>query len=368
MSGIEEGLAEQEADIAADANSESGQGSTYDDEIDAAKAAVSKAVKAAEKEEATEGQVPKPKPAAKPKAKPAAPKPEPTEAKGETEPKVEPEDDEDVYHVKNVLSQRKAMAAKKAEFNEEQALARRELEGLYEQIQAEKRHIDEQRRIMSDYKKDPARAVREAGLDPEEFIRHLAREGTPEGRQEREMMELRAEIQEQNRRWEQQEQQRQQQEQEAQQRYAVQYRQNVEQEFLSHVNNEELRPLTKAFYEGREDELVAAADILAMRYRQKSRGREAPLDQLADWIEESVAERFQKMYESRVASQAQANGSAPSKEVGQPPLSPTAASERRSFGKPEQDLDGEELVQLAKQQAAAAIAEYRRMNPDADDY
>lgn len=360
----EEGMAADVTDITGgEATGEVDPGDAFEAEKAEARAEVAKALANAEKEDGEGEKAPEAAAAPKRKAKPAA-KAEAAEKPAEKPAETE-ESDEDILAVKNILSQRKKLAEEKVRYTEEQAAAKRELEQLYEQIQYERKQVEAQREAMLGFRKDPARAVREAGLDPEEFIHQLAKEGTPEGRMERELYELRQQLQSQQDQWKSLEQQRAQYQQHVAQQQAVQFRQKVEQDFLSEALNEEVRPLTRAFYEGREEALIAEADIIAMQYRNLT-GREAPLSQIADYIEEAVAERFQKMYDRRAGSQARPADGTPSKAVGEAPLSPHSASERRSFGSQAPDLDGDELIQYAKQQAAAAIAEYRRNNPNSD--
>jgi hypothetical protein len=122
-------------------------------------------------------------------------------------PKEEPEEEEavdpDKATVKQLLKAREKVAQAKREASlvkddvtkQREAFQREQYE--FQQILArEKAEIQRERQALASLRKDPARAIRELGLNPEEYILQLAQEGTPEGQAAREKREMQEQIQE----------------------------------------------------------------------------------------------------------------------------------------------------------------------------
>lgn len=287
----------------------------------------------------------------------------PKEGKGNDEGNQE-EDSEPDTSLKRLLKHRQDNAAPKKEAQDRFAKERAEIEAktkeiqqVWAQIQQEQARIQRERERFEKLRRDPAAAIREVGWEPEQFIVDLARDGTPEGQAARQQRELQQQLQE-MKEW------RAQQErnfQEAQQRQhweqQAQYRQHIIKTFTEDALNEELRPHTAAVYKGRESALMDLADRIAQEYRDLSGGKEASLKEVADFIEEELAERLNGWYDKRTGTKvAASDGAKPGKGSKGKSLTPEAASESRSLGrKGLKDLDEEERKAAAKAAVAAAL-------------
>jgi hypothetical protein len=289
--------------------------------------------------------------------------------------KPEPEEDEEVdldkASVKQLFKHREKLAGAKrdAVTKHQQEMAqlqqeRQQFEQEKLRIQQERLQIQRQAQRLAKLKSDPAQAVMEAGWDPEEFIVNLAQEGTEAGKQARAHRQMQQELAE-IRQWKQQQAEQYQQALQAQEHHQqVQFRQSVEQEFLTAAFDEKTRPHTASFYKGRERALIAEGDLIAADYREMT-GREASLSEIADYVEEQLAERYKTWYETsrklgltkdeahEVA--ASETGGAPSAGKRGKTLSGSISSERRSLGSALKDLDGDERLEAAREAVRQAI-------------
>lgn len=293
-----------------------------------------------------------------------------TEEDGEEAPKSEPLPDPKKATVTQLLKNREKLAkeklAVKEEINAEREAFRKEqeeLRNLQAQVQQERQFLQQQAQRLQALKSDPARAVREAGWEPEDFILRLAREGTPEGQADRQTMQMREELA-QLKQWRQEQAQQAQHAQRAQEyQRLVDYRREVENQFLTTAVNEEKYPHISNFYKGREAALISEGDIIAAEFRQLSGGREASFSEVADYIEEELASRT-KAYYSKTNANAQADASGtsgkPTKGNKGKTLSQGMASERRTLGTSQKNLDGEERLLAAREATKLAIAEARQ--------
>lgn len=285
--------------------------------------------------------------------------------KRKTESGDEKEFDPETASVKEFLKNREKIANLKKNAKEEISAERQQFESerqaFYQQqlkLQQQQELLQRQAQALQALKSDPARAVREAGYDPEQFILDLAQEGTPEGKAQRELRELRDQlVQMQNY---QQHQLRQQQM--AQQQYQHQQianaRNHAVQTFVKLGMDEDKYPHIATFYKGRERSLVAAGDLTAEEYRTLSGGKEGGWEDILDYIEDQLAERANSWYEKRGAGKvktAHVDDERP-KSKGKT-LSPDVSGERRTL-KPKtlNDLDGEERLEAARQAVAVALA------------
>lgn len=318
-----------------------------------------------EHKESTEGS--RQRPAEKPTVPTAKESGEEEEA-----PKSEPAPDPRKASVKELLKNREKLAkeklAVKEEINAEREAFRREQEAFRQEqarLMQEREFLRQQAARIQALKSDPARAVREAGWDPEEFIMSLAREGTPEGQLDRQTRQLREELA-QIKAWkEQQAREAQEYQRRAEYERLYNYRQEVERQFLGTAINEDKYPHIANFYKGREGALISEGDIIAAEFRNLSGGREASFDEVADYIEEELASRFNNLYSKRYGNGTQqATGSVnvvkPAKGSKGKSLSPGMASERRTLGKELMDLDGEERILAAREAVGMALAEARK--------
>lgn len=282
-------------------------------------------------------------------------------AKSEPKPKPKEEDD-DASQLRKALQERREAAKYKAEASAEVEKARQEARQFYQQLQREKSELAQERQKFDMLRKDPIRAIKENGWDPEEFILDIANDGTPEGqarRANREMQQQLAEL----RQWKQEQADASVKAQErAQEQARAQQRRQVEQTFLNTAASRKedgthLNGHLVSFYKDDPEALIVQADMVADRYR-KATGQEASFKEIAEYLEERAAKWYKSM----------SSGSAP--QVGAPvtqgkptqgsatgkrSLSPNGSSERRSLGVSFKDLDGDERRSAAMDAVRAAL-------------
>ncbi|MDD5374481.1 hypothetical protein [Acidithiobacillus sp.] len=267
--------------------------------------------------------------------------------------KVAKEAEDDVESLKNVLKQRKQMAAAKAAQSQETQRAMQELRQYKAQLDQEKAEVERERQRFQVLRKDPAKAFREMGWDPEAAILDMAREGTPEGQAARQQREMQAELAE-IRQWKAQ-QARQAEEYQAQRQQAqqVQYRQQVEKAFTSVALDESKHPHLAGQYAGQEALLLSQADVIAEQYRNLT-GKEASLEDVAEYLEERSANWY-KTHSSKQAPATSFKGKPAQGNATGQSLTPEGSSERRSLGTMLKDLDGEERLAAAREAVGAAF-------------
>ena len=280
------------------------------------------------------------------------------------------EDDEaerDASALRKALNERKAQAKFRAEAAAQLERERQEARQVHQQYQRELQAIQAERERLQMLRKDPIKAIRENGWDPEQFILDIASDGTPEGQARRQQRELQQQLQELAdwKRQQAEEAQHRQRQQEQQQRQ--QFRGRVEQEFLRTAgavkeDGAHMNPHLVAMYKDDPGSLVAQADLVADRYRAAT-GKEATFAEITEYLEE----RAERWYKS--ISKGAPKGSAPVTK-GQPAqgspgkappagskrtITPNGSSERRTLGTNISDLDGDERLEAAREAVRAAI-------------
>lgn len=360
------------------------EGSQHADELEAAKAAVRKALakeagedgakKAKESEakrqkaihaksdrEEAEDEVSEPKS----EREPAKPEPKKAEAKEDEAKEIDPTK----ASVKEVLKNRERLAHAKQAQAQELQQQQQYLAQMQAQIQAERRAIEQEKQRLAVLKKDPLKAIAEAGWDPDDLILSLAQEGTPEGKMARMVREQQLQLQQMQQWREEQAKQAQEYARQAEQHQLVQMRQSVEQSFIKGALDESRFPHLADFYKGREHALIAEGDLVAGQFRDVT-GREASLEEIADYIEEQLAERANLWYQKKYGSKADPNESrqvAAPETTGKPArggvkgkaLTGATVSERRALGKDLSDLDGDERLLAAREAVKVAMAASR---------
>lgn len=344
------------------------------DERQEAMAAVKKAMDEARSKEESDDEDAEPEPKPKPKPKSDdAPERGPDGKflpKDKGAAKEAADDDEeldlDKASLKQILKAREKVANLKKTATDEISVERRQLEQERQQyqqqvaqLQAQRQQLERERSYIQALKTDPARAIRELGLSPEEYILELAREGTPEGQEARRQKQLDAELAE-IRNWRQQmaEQERQRAYQ-AQVQQIVDYREKSVREFTELALTEDKYPLTATFFKGNEKALVAWGDLAAEEYRTLSGGKEGTYADILDYIEDQLAERSNSWYTKRKPAQ-----KVEQKETVKKPqkarglsLDPSVSGERRALSPKQLDsLDEEERLQRAREEVARALA------------
>lgn len=283
-----------------------------------------------------------------------------------------PDSDEDAQAVKRVLKNRAKIAKEKAAAAEEQRQWQTRLAQERAEIEHARRQIQEQAAYLQRLKSNPVEAVQQAGWDPEQFILDLAQSGTPEGKQAAQLRQMQEQLQQQKAWQENLVRQQQEQFRRAQEHQALQFRDSIEKQYLGRAMDAKLSPHTAAFYKGREAELISAGDIIAAQYRELT-GKEAEVSDIAEYIEEQLAERAKGWYEQlrkeEAAKQELADQEEP-EEAPEPPqgakrrnasktLTPGSGGERRALQKDLSGLDDEELKEVAKQNVRLAISKYK---------
>lgn len=298
-----------------------------------------------------------------------------TKEPAKTEESSEEPLDLDKASVKQILKAREKVAAAKREakvatdevskVRAQLAQESQQLQSAWAQIQETQRHIQAEKARYESLRKDPAKAVRDLGWDPEQFILDLAQEGTPEGQAKRQHQALMAQIEELKQWKSSQAQQVEQQKAQYQQHQMVQARQNAVGEFLNKGMNEEKYPHVATFYKGKEKFLVAQGDIAAEEYRNLSGGKEASYEDLLDYLEDELASSTTAVYTKRgtktgssqrsdIASKSTNKNSQSSKGKS---LNPDVSGERRTLApKDLRDLDADERLEAAKQSVRVALA------------
>lgn len=278
--------------------------------------------------------------------------------KEKAKPKAE---DDDASALRKALDARKEAAKFKAEAAAEVEKLRNEARQVYQQLQRQQQEFAAERQRFELLKKDPIRAIRENGWDPEEFILDIAADGTPEGQARRQQREYQAKIAElENWRAEQQQAAvRQQEEQEKHQK--AQFRNNVEQEFLRtagsrNPDGNHKNPHLVAMYKDDPGALVSQADHVAEKYRAAT-GRDATFGEIAEYLEERATKWYKSISSGAPQAGAPVTQGRPTQgsATGKRSLSPNGSSERRSLGASIQDLDGDERRSAAMDAVRAAL-------------
>ncbi len=291
-------------------------------------------------------------------------------AKKEPEPvKEDPEEplDLDKASVKLLFKNRERVAAMKRDAKDEiskerMAVAQERAEMARErqatqQAQAE---IRRQHEAFQALRKDPARAIREIGYDPEQFILDLAQEGTPEGAARRKQQEIDNQLAEIKSWRQQQARQAEEYQQHAQQEQTRQFREHAVKSFTTLAFNEEKYPHVANFYKGNERSLVAIGDATAADYRQLSGGKEGSYEDILDYLEDDLASRTKNWYSKGTVKKVEAVvKKEPPKSKGKS-LSPEHTGERRSLhAKNLLDLDADERMEAARQAVSVALSASR---------
>lgn len=294
----------------------------------------------------------------------------PKEAKAEAKPEAEPEEDLDLdkASVKQIIKAREKVAQIKREAKDESSKARQEIESsraqlnqFYQQLEHQKAQLARETQRLQGLRSNPAQALREMGIDPQQYILDLAQDGTPEGEQKRQFKAIQDQIEE-MKAWKQEQAnhfQRQQQEQQLQ--YHKQVRQNAVGTFLKLGLDEEKYPHVSQFYGGRQKALVAEGDLISEEYRNLT-GKEGSYEEILDYIEDELADRAKSWYSKTYgkAQKVSADTTPPKTQVKSAKgksLNPEASGERRTLSpKDLRDLDSDERLEAAKQAVKQALA------------
>lgn len=287
-------------------------------------------------------------------------------------PPAEPQQDEEFKAEKARIQQ--ALSKRNQTFKEREA-AKQEAETIKaeayrmkqeaEQFQAKLQYQYKQMaEFARDLKHNPAEAIRKAGLDPEEFILGLAREGTPEGALQKQLREQNEKIQEFERWKREQGESYQRQQQQEQERQAAAFRQKVENDFHSMATSDKYANVKKAVETGllSRQSLVLEGDSIADKYREAT-GQEASLDDILEYIDGQVSSAISKLSGASQVKAPQTPGRPAQASAARPQgrtLSADNASERRTLQRDLSDGSSEERREAAKSAVKAVLEKARK--------
>lgn len=240
-----------------------------------------------------------------------------------------------------------------------------QVQRAWAQVTEAQEQVRRQLEQIKNFQRDPAAAIKAAGVDPEQFILDLAKEGTPEGRVERENRELKERLAKLEGRWGEEEAKRAEAQKRYQQQQIMAYRQEATKAFVSTAMNEEKYPLVSTIFKDNPQGLIALGDLTAEEYRNLTQ-KEGTFEEILDYLEEDFADKAKSWYNKVNGSQGKtANVQKPVvpakkqqvKSKGKT-LSPDISGERRALQpkKNLKDLDEDERKLVARQAVAAALA------------
>lgn len=240
-----------------------------------------------------------------------------------------------------------------------------QVQRAWAQVTEAQEQVRRQLEQIRNFQRDPAAAIKAAGVDPEEFILNLAKEGTPEGKVERENRELKERLAKLEGRWTEEEQKRQEAQKRYQQQQIMAYRQEATKAFVNTAMNEEKYPLVSTIFKDNPQGLIALGDLTAEEYRNLTQ-KEGTYEEILDYLEEDFADKAKSWYNKVNGSQGKtANVQKPVVQSKKPTvkskgktLSPDISGERRALQpkKNLKDLDEDERKLVARQAVAAALA------------
>lgn len=268
-------------------------------------------------------------------------------------------DDDDAESLKRVLKERKEVASQKQKQMDELTRTRAEIQQMHQDLQRQRMEIEQEKRRIQALRSDPARAIKELGYEPEDYILELAREGTPEGQAMRKQREQAQELAQLKAWRQQQEQAAQQQRQRFEEQKQHEYRRLVEQNFLKTALDEEKYPHVSSFYKGKEHMLVVQGDLIADQYAELA-GKNATFEDIADFLESEMRDWYTsrsggQQEQRSVAKAPQIQGQSTPGSVTGRTLNPDLSSERRTLGTMLKDLDGDERLAAAREAVGAAL-------------
>lgn len=274
-------------------------------------------------------------------------------AKAKAEEPAEPSETE----IRKRLKERSRVIKERQSAKEEAERITAESRKLQAELEFHKRQIQQEYAKLHKLKSNPVEAIREAGWDPEELIHSLARSGSYEGKLEQQMAAQKRMLEEQRQRHEAYVRHQQEMQEQHMARQQEAYRGSIENKFIESALNEEKHPFTNAFYADRKAALVAEGDWIADQYREVT-GREASLDDIADYIEEQLQLAYNTFSEKK-KSVSSKKGKPAQSELGKKPpkiLNPKDV-EKSSMVDDEKlkDLDDDDLLAKAKQAARLAL-------------
>ncbi len=226
---------------------------------------------------------------------------EDAEKEGSEEPEKKPEAPKEEEGAKEELDQlsirvkqREAIQAARAKAKEEHDFLTGTAQAELAKVRAAAEEVQRHKEWYAMLRADPVRAIRESGIDPEDFLLQLADAASPEekAKQAKSKEEQRIERLEQElaaRRAREEEQVR-----SYQAQQEAQARATAVEQFTAIALSEDKHPHLTALYEDRPQELVRIADNIALQYRRQTGGLEATFEELAEYLEAEAAKTVSK--------------------------------------------------------------------------
>jgi hypothetical protein len=280
--------------------------------------------------------------------------PEREEAEKKPEPVKEEGAKEELDELALRVKRREVLQAERAKAKEEHDFLTSSAQQELAKVRAAAAEVQQQKAWLESLRSDPIRAIRELGIDAEDFLMQLAGATSPEekARQEKSKEESRIE------KLERQLAERTRQEQEQAQAYERQQqavaRETAIQQFSAIAFAEEKHPHLVALYEDRPQELIKVADSIAFTYRQRT-GLEATFEELAEYLESEAAKTVSKA-QSRLQARSATQNSASQQAK---PLSSKDAATRQA---PDVPVDDDAARYEAAKRAVKQIARQAEAN------
>lgn len=252
------------------------------------------------------------------------------------------------------VKRREVLQAERAKAKEEHDFLTSSAQQELAKVRAAAAEVQQQKAWYESLRSDPIRAIRELGIDAEDFLMQLAGAASPEekARQEKAKEETRIEKLERMLADRTRQEQEQAQAREWQQQTVA--RETAIQQFSAIAFAEEKHPHLVALYEDRPKELIKVADSIAFTYRQRT-GLEATFEELAEYLESEAAKTVSKA-QSRLQARSATQNSASQQAK---PLSSKDGATRQA---PDVPVDDEEARYEAAKRAVKQIARQAEAN------
>jgi hypothetical protein len=217
------------------------------------------------------------------------------------------------------------------ELNERYRAAQQDLEQKHQAFEAERRQW------LSDISSNPIKLVTDAGHTPEDIMRNIQLSDDPQWqvtqKMQRQVADLNAKLEQEQRARAQYMQTEQQRQQEAQAQYHARAHNEAVNTLLTNFASPDKAPALHRLYD--PEEIVERVQRLAVDY-QKRTGEVAPLDELAEYAEQQAMKRLHGPGMEAAGAPVKAKGNGPRT------LSAAAASERRATPRSVKDMTAEE--------------------------
>lgn len=255
--------------------------------------------------------------------------------------------EERAQKLQKILERRDSQITQKQAAARQMAEQQAALQQQQAEIRAERERIDREKAYLSLLKRDPARAIKESGMRPEEFLLSLAEEDGPDAQLRKRLQEQEDQLSQLKQWREEQAQQREAYERRAAEERDQHARTTVVQAFTSLALNPEVSPHLASMYEDNPGALIFEGDQVAYQYRKET-GQEIDLEDIVTLLEYRAQQRYNRVASKKHASTP--SQAAPSVQTVTKPqtvakprtITAEVASERRMSTKDLMNLSDEE--------------------------